>query len=135
MQPRKDFWPRLDTFSHVTNRGCRSTRDESEGREKENSDEVDEEVDGAPRAACDEVADEMDRGVDEDEDLDAGDAACNRDTLGGMRDEGALDGGARSLSPSSTSALVISSSLTPSVTAAVVASGFLADVFPWNISY
>ena len=75
MQPRNDLCPRLDIFSHVTKRGYRSTLREGEGRDSEKNEDVEEEVEGVPKAACEDVAEDVDNGVEELEDREAGDAA------------------------------------------------------------
>ena len=75
MQPRNDLIPRLDIFSHVTKRGYRSTLWKGEGLDNEKKEDVEEDVDVAPRAAREDVAEEMDNGVEELEDREAGDAA------------------------------------------------------------
>ena len=59
----------------MTNRGYRSGLQGGEGLDKEKNDEVDDEWDVTPSAACEDVAEDVDNGVEELEDRDVGEAA------------------------------------------------------------
>lgn len=60
----------------MTKRGYRSGVEEcGGGLDNEKNDDVDDEFDGAPNAACEDVAEDVDSGVEEFEDRDVGDAA------------------------------------------------------------
>lgn len=125
MQPRRLLWPRLLTVFQVTKRGCSSCffggRGEAcwERRAKEKKEELEEDLDVSPRAACEEVA-ERDEGVEEDEAVD-GEDAWRRDMLGRRRVE---DEGSESSSSASLSSRSSSSSSSSSAVSSV--SGILA---------
>lgn len=87
MQPRRDLWPRLETVFHVTNRGCSSFRagEDTERREKEKNEELDEDLDVLLKAAWEEVVESED-GVEEVDAVE-GDVFWRRDMLGRRRSE------------------------------------------------
>ena len=123
MQPRRLLFPlRGDIVFHVTNKGCSSSLGGAAGdgcRERRlpklKKEDFEEDFELLSKATLEEVVERED-GVEEEEDAEAGEAACRRDTLGRDSFEGmGWASSRRGSSPSPSSSSSSSDSSTPSI--------------------